>query len=297
MDLLQRGINAAQDIRVVGAVTTDLAREACRRHRLRGPEAIVLGRALTAAALLATLTKNDDERVLLQIRGTGPLGRILADAHGDGSVRGCFADRPTTLEAFRASDERATIAHWVGSSGQMIVTRDLGLEKQYQGVIELKSGEIDTDLERYLLESEQLPSILVCEVLLDPHEQVYKAAGVLCQTFPGAEEAVLDELRDYLRSSAFARFLAVERSPEDLMSFALRGAPFIASAGQHLEFHCSCGPERARAIVSTLGVQDLENLAEEQKHTEIRCSFCGETYVLTRDDLLAVAEQLRRNRS
>lgn len=297
MDLLQRGINAAQDVRVVGAVTTDLTREACRRHQLRGPEAVVLGRALTAAALLATLTKNDDERVLLQIRGTGPLGRILADAHGDGTVRGCFGERPAVLETFHAAAAGRSIAAWVGASGQMTVTRDLGLEKQYQGIVELQSGEIDADLERYLLESEQLPSILACEVLLDTHEQVYKAAGVLCQTFPGADAAVLDEPRNRLRSIEFPRFLMLDRSPEDLMGFALGGASFIASAGQALRFHCNCGPERAKSVVSALGADDIVKLADEQPQTEVRCSFCGETYVLTRDDLLALAEHLRRNRS
>lgn len=297
MDLLQRGINVDLDIRVVTAITTEVVREACRRHQLQGAESIVLGRALTAAALLATLTKNDDERVLLQFRGDGPLGRILADAHGDGSIRGYLGERTAPLDEPRFMGGRCYVGHLVGSSGSLSITRDLGLEQQYQGVVELRTGEVDTDLERYLHESEQLPSILACEIVLDAHGQVYRAAGILCQTFPEADVEALERLRGPIHSEAFTQFLTLERNPEELMQFALQGADFAASSGLHLRFHCSCGPQRARSVVSTLGADDIEELAHEQERTEVKCAFCGENYVLSKDDLLELAAQLRRQRS
>src|SRR5690606_4629410 len=135
--------------------------------------------------------------------------------------------------------------------------------------------EIDTDIERYLHGTEQLPSSWACEGLLDMHGQVYKAAGVLCQTFPEADVEALEVLREPLHSAAFGQFLGPERSPEDLMGFALQGGSFTASTGLPLRFHCPCGPERARAVVSTLGADDIEQLAREQERTEVKCSFCG----------------------
>jgi redox-regulated HSP33 family molecular chaperone len=44
MDELLRGINIGKNTRVVGAVTTELVAEACRRHKLDGLDAVVLGR-------------------------------------------------------------------------------------------------------------------------------------------------------------------------------------------------------------------------------------------------------------
>ena len=90
MDLLLRAITADASLRVVAAVTTDLGVEACRRHELRGVEAVVLGRALTAGCLLTTLTKSSGERLRVDLRTDGLLGGLLLDARGDGTVRGCL---------------------------------------------------------------------------------------------------------------------------------------------------------------------------------------------------------------
>ncbi|MCA9637848.1 MAG: Hsp33 family molecular chaperone HslO, partial [Myxococcales bacterium] len=181
MDLLQRAISSDRRFRVVAAVTTDLVREACRRHEIGGAEAIVLGRALTAGCLLSTLTKTDKERARLELRGSGPLGRVLIDSRSDGSVRG-FIQRPEEASASPLPGSiggRIRVGDLVGS-GLLVVTRDIGLENPYQGVVELSTGEIDEDIELYLGRSEQLPSALGCDVVLDAHGGVLRAAGVPC---------------------------------------------------------------------------------------------------------------------
>jgi molecular chaperone Hsp33 len=292
-----RGINFGQSVRVVTAVTTELTREACARHGIEGLEAVVMGRALTAGCLLATLTKNDDERVRLDIRGGGPVGQVLVDAHGDGSVRGCFTRRVEHRDFTPEFEGRASVAHLVGARGQLVVTRDLGLEQNYQGVLAVESGEVDLDLERYLTESEQLPSVLACEVTLDNRGGILRVAGVLCQTFPEAEEGALDDIEANLRSGAFADLMLHDRTAEELMGFALLGAPFKAMEPQALEFRCNCGRERALAVVSTLGAEDIEALAQEQGKTDVSCTYCGRVYVLSKDDLLELAASLRNERS
>ncbi len=297
MDLLARGINVQQDIRVVAATTTELTREACGRHELRGAEAVVLGRALTAGCLLATLTKSSEERVRIQITSEGLLGRILVDARGDGSVRGCLERRLEAVAEPREGGWRPSVGHLVGRTGNLVVTRDLGLENTYQGVVALRSGEIDLDVERYLSDSEQLPSAMVCEVLLDANGDVLRAAGILCQTFPGADPVRLDEVRATLHSSALRDLLLQERQPRELMGFALLGEPFDSKAEETLAFRCNCGRERAIAVVSTLGADDIEALANEPGPTEVRCSYCGASYELSADELLDLASRLRQQRS
>lgn len=297
VDVLLRGINAEKTVRVVSAVTTALVREACRRHELRGAEAIVLGRALTAGCLLATLTKNDDERVRIAVRADGPVGSILVDAHGDGRVRGCLERRLETPVEPDDSGPRPSVGDLVGHRGQMVVTRDLGLENEYQGVVEVNEGEIDVDLERYLGRSEQLPSAMSCEVLLDAGHEVLRAAGVLCQTFPGAGPEQLHEIHGNLEGGTLRDLLMQERSSRDLMGFALLGREFEAVGERSLRFACTCGRQRALAIVSTLGAEDVEALAHEPGDTEVRCSYCGEAYPLSCEDLLELATQMRQKLS
>jgi molecular chaperone Hsp33 len=296
VDELLRGINGAEDIRVVTAVTTELTREGCRRHTLVGGEAVVLGRALTAGCLFATLTKNDDERVRIQVRGDGPAGRVLVDARSDGSVRGCL-ERRGGAKAIERDGGRITIAKLVGRAGRIIVTRDIGLEQEYQGVVEVERGEIDVDLERYLIDSEQLPSVLACEVLLDGRGEVLRAAGVLCQTFPGGDGDVLDRIRDAVRGGGLGDLLLQERSAGDVAGFALLGSSYSVVESRALEFKCRCGRDRALSVLSTLGAEDVEKLADEQSETEVRCSYCNRAYMLSSDDLRELARRLREARS
>lgn len=63
MDALLRAINEPETVRVVAAVTTESSREACRRQGATGVNAVVVARAITAGALLATVAKGERERV------------------------------------------------------------------------------------------------------------------------------------------------------------------------------------------------------------------------------------------
>lgn len=298
MDELLRGINNGKNTRVVGAVTTDLVAEACRRHELEGLDTVVLGRALTAGCLLATLTKNDDERVRIDMRGQRRVQQVLIDAHSDGKVRGLLTIRPGPVPAPDTDPPplRTQVSHLVGG-GQAVVTRDIGLEKEYQGVVGLDSGEIDVDLERYLTNSEQLPSVLACEVELDGRGSVVRAAGILCQTFPGAPAAVLEPLRDFVRDGGLADLLRHERTIEEVVGFALLGEAYEPMERRTLHFHCPCGRDRALSVVSTLGAADVEQLASEQDETTVTCHYCNDDTVLSRSDLLELAARMRSEMS
>jgi len=299
VDQLRRAIKSDFSLRVIAAVTTDLVVEACSRHALRGVEAVALGRALTAGCLLTTLTKYQGERLRLELRGSGPLRGILVDARADGTIRGCLQRHltPEEHERLSAGTGRLRVAPALGQRGTLIVTRDLGLEQRYQGAVEVVSGEVDEDLEHYLNTSEQLPSVLACEVVLDHHDRVQRVAGVLAQTFPGGDTSELDGLREVLGAGSLVDLLRQERSCEELIGFALGGEAHEDMGALPLKFLCNCGPERARSVVATLGADDVEALAAEQAQTEIRCEYCGSAYALSAAELRELAAEIRRERS
>lgn len=297
MDRLIRGVSGDEEVRVVAAITSETVREACRRHDAVGAEAVILGRLITAATLLATLTKRDDERVRIEVRGNGPIGRGLADAYGNGTVRGCLITRLPAPAMPHQGASRDEIGDLVGRGGHVVVTRDMGLDQAYQGVVEIHTGELDLDLERYLVESEQLPSTMRCRVILDAEGAVVRAAGVLCQTFPGADGARIDRLRDNLDASDFGDVLRSDRSAEELVGFALLGGEHRLMSATEVRFECNCGPRRALAVVSTLGADDLEQLVREQGGTDVRCTYCGVEYSLSAEQLTALASRMRAERS
>lgn len=300
MDQLLRAITADASLRVLAAVTTDLVVEACRRHELRGIEAIALGRALTAGCLLTTLTKSLDERMRVDMRSDGPLGGLLIDARGDGGVRGCLrrglGEHPLR-DRVEGDRGRLPLAPFVGRHGALTVTRDLGLENRYQGTVEVATGEVDADLEHYLNASEQIPSLLHCDVVLDAGRGVLRAGGVLCQTFPGGDPDVLTPIRETLADDGLATLLLQPRAPHEIAGFVLGGDAFQDMGSQPLTFRCKCDLSVARGVLATLGAEDIEALATEREETEVRCSFCGQRYILRPPDLRALAAELRSRRS
>src|SRR5690242_4776184 len=86
-DGLVRALDADGTVRALAAVTTALVDEARARHRTAPTATAALGRALTAALLLASTVKRD-ERLGLEFSGNGPLRGILVDATPDGTTRG-----------------------------------------------------------------------------------------------------------------------------------------------------------------------------------------------------------------
>ena len=240
-------------------------------------------RSTPGTASFRRLTSDDD-----------PGARRRADLrHGVLGVRGCLQRRLTAAEQGCG----LTVAAAVGPSGTMTVTRDLGLEQRYQGTVEVVSGEVDRDLEHYLNVSEQLPSVLACEVVLGATGTVQRAAGVLVQTFPGGETDGLVQLRAAIDAGGLTDLLRQDRGCEALIGFSLGGDTFEAMERSTLQFRCTCGMERARSVVAILGAADVEALAGEQERTDVKCEFCGEVYVMTADELRALAAEIRRGRS
>jgi molecular chaperone Hsp33 len=299
MDTLLRAINEPETIRVVAATTTEAVREACRRQEARGVAAIVIGRALTSGALLATLAKGERERVRIQLGVVGPVGQVIIDAHGDGRVRACIERRleDDQLEPLPLG-QRPSTAQVVGTRGHVVVTRDLGLATPYQGSVELRSGEVDEDLEHYLDASEQLPSTLRTDVVLDQHGEVVRAAGILAQSFPGSDPELIAAVRQRLAGDVLRTVIgAHERDVEELVGLALGGASFRCMLEHPVTFHCPCGPERALSVLATLGASDLEALADEQEQTEVRCNFCGQATMVAALEVRKLAARLRRVQS
>lgn len=282
-DHLVRAIDRERNIRVAATVTTDLVVEGARRHALSPAAACAVGRALTSGLLLATLTKGE-ERVTVQITGDGPIGSVTVDATGGGDVRG-YALHPEA--AAPAPKGRLRVADVVGRHGVVNVVRDLGLKELYQGQIALVTGEIDEDIEAYLRTSEQVPSALGCEVVLDDAGGVRAAGGVLIQAMPGAEADAIRDAQHALRTGRLHELLAGgERSAAALSAALYTLGPLeVVGATRNVRFQCRCSPERIAEMLALLGTVDLDEMIAEDKPAEVVCNFCNTRYQVGRAEL------------
>ena len=292
-DRLVRAIIDDGAARVVVAIATGVAREATRRHEAGPAAAVAMGRAATAGLLLATLTK-DDERVTLQILGNGPLGTLTVDAGSGGTARVFVTNPRFALQGRGASD----VAAAVGNSGVVNVVRDLGPGHDFSGQTPVIDGQIDTDVEHYLCQSEQIDSALGCEARLDAQGGIALAVGVLVQALPhGAGARHVAEARARLRAGALRAL------PNDADLAAIIGAALGDDADQvrvldgelPLRFHCPCSRERAASTLALLGEQDLLALIQEEGEADVTCEFCRARYDFTDAALENIRQALRKD--
>jgi molecular chaperone Hsp33 len=293
-DVLLRAIWPETGLRVVAAIATGVAREASRRHGAVGGSAVALGRAVTAGALLATITKSE-ERITIEMSGGGPLGPLIVDANGAGDVRAFIKNPGVPMAA--AAGVHVSLGHAMGHDGVVRVARDLGLRETVNGQTAMVDGEIDTDIEHYLEASEQIPSVLACEALLDPRLEIDIAAGLLVQTLPNSDALpVLATLRERLRGGSLSRALGrLAATGGDVTALAetlleIPHGHLLCLDERPLQFACPCSRQRAIATLSLLSAQDLAEMVAEGKGAEVTCEFCRQRHVVAPEELERVRE-------
>ena len=300
-DRLVRGVVGDGAARVVAVVATGLVREAIRRHAAVGAGVVAMGRAAVAGLLLATLTK-DDERVTLQILGDGPLGAVTVDASSSGTARVFVAHPRASLLPSPPPGVRPSVGQAVGRTGLVNVLRDLGPGTDFSGQTGLVDGEVDTDIEDYLMRSEQIESALACETWLDGAGHVRAAVGILVQALPNGEGAALvararERLRAGVLTALSAQPGADEVDPELVMITALaEDVPTLRLLGENsVRFHCPCSRARAASTLALLGEEDLLALIQEEGQADVTCEFCREHYAFTDASLEEIRHGVRRH--
>ena len=283
-DHLIRAVARQAGVRVACTLSTGVVADGARRHGLTPAATCAVGKALTSGLLLATMTKGG-ERVSLQVLGDGPIGTITVDAT-DGDVRG-YASRP---EAGASLEANGSVAPLVGRKGMVNVLRDLGLRELYQGQVALTTGEVDEDLEAYLRISEQVPSALGCDVVIEG-ARVVAAGGILVQALPGGDPESVRPVQHALRTGRLHELLRGGVSDARELAAKLYPSEELEVVGdeRHVRFQCRCSQERIGDMLKLLGTIDLDEMIADDKPAEITCNFCNTRYEVGRAEL----EQLR----
>ncbi|MEL7034456.1 MAG: Hsp33 family molecular chaperone HslO [Cyanobacteria bacterium J06592_8] len=293
-DQLIRATAASDGIRAVGVITTRLTEEAKLRHKLSYVATAALGRTMAAGLLFASSMKQPESRINIQIKGNGPLGRVLVDAGLDGTVRG-YVENPE-VELPPNAKGKLDVGGAVGDDGFVYVVRDEGYGFPYSSTVELVSGEIGDDLTHYILNSDQTPSALVLGVFVDS-EGVQAAGGILLQVLPKAatDEELVKTLESRVEGlSGFTPLLRQGKTLPDIFQDLLGDLDLkILPTAQMVRFNCECSFERVLNALKMFGEAELQDMIEKDNGAEAKCEFCGEVYQASRDHLSELIEELR----
>lgn len=282
-DYLVRAISKNGKIRAFAIKSTDTVEESRKRLDTWPVASAALGRSISAGAMMGAMLKGN-ERLTVIIKGGGPIGQIVVDANAKGEVRG-YVTNPHIHFPLNAKGKLDVTAA-VGTDGQLIVTKDLGLKDPYHGSVELISGELGEDFTYYFAKSEQTPSAVSVGVLVNPDNSIKAAGGFIIQLLPGLSEKDIADLEKRLGEiSPVSKMIDEGLSPEEIL-YEVLGKEDVEILGDlDIVFSCHCSTERMENALISLGQEELQNIIEEQGEAELTCHFCNEVYHVDKPNL------------
>ena len=230
----------------------------------------LLGQALAASALLVE-TLNIKGSVSLQIRGTGPIHLLVAEATSEHSLRGI-------IRQSNEITEQQTLAEIFGSD-KLVITIKNGKGKPHQGIVALTGSNLADALQAYFDQSEQLPTRLwfACDQ--------QSSCGLLLQKLP---EQVTD-------TDAWNRITLLAATTEDRELLTLAADVLLQRLfheeklrlfeANTVDFACTCSLERTRDMLISLGKAEVDDMIAKQEKVSITCEFCNQHYPFDSVDL------------
>lgn len=278
-------IATAEGVRIYAITTKNLVQEAADRHHTSHLATAALGRAMSGALML-TATMKDGERILLKLKGDGPMGEVVAEAQGT-SVRG-YVGEPDVFMPLK--NGKLDIGGALGQ-GTITLTRYLQNGESFTGHAELADGEIATDITNYLYMSEQTPSSVALGVLVDKDGKVLAAGGYFIQAMPGCDEEVLEKLGNNVAVTPYVtQLLELGYTPEKIIEVLARGLEFDIKESMPVKFSCGCSKDKILNMLAALSKDDIDYLTE-QPDTEVHCQYCNKVYHFSSEEL----KQLKTN--
>jgi molecular chaperone Hsp33 len=256
-----------------------------RRHAYPRPVAMLLGEALSLAALVGSLLKNDG-RLVVQAQGDGHAPLLVAEHHG-GALRGYARIAEGAAEAL-AGANRLPPAALLGA-GSLVMTLDQGEgQPAYQGVVALEGDTLAECAQSYFRASEQTDTcvrLAIGEALQADAPPSWRGGGVLMQRIAG-DAARGGTEDDWARASLlFATLRDEELIDPDLGADRLLYRLFHEEGvrmgeAAPLGDSCTCNADRLTTIMRQFPAEELRELVEPDGFVHARCQFCARAYLI-----------------
>ena len=255
------------------------------RHDYPRPVALLLGEALTLAALAGSLLRADG-RLIIQAQGEGPVTLLVAE-HSNGGLRG-YARLTEGAADKLAGAHRMPPSELLGA-GSLILTLDLGENTApFQGVVPLEGKTLAECAESYFRVSEQTDTgirLAVGEIINGDGPSQWRAGGVLMQRL-ASDQARGDTTEDWNRASILFATLTDEELiepelPGDRLLYRLFHEEGVRMGEvTELDDRCSCSEERLTNVMKQFPKTELVDLIEPDGRLHARCQFCARKYLI-----------------
>ncbi len=263
-----RGLTQDHHVRIAALDSSPLWDGVRRGHPHLEKDACACLTELLSATALIHSRGHSAERLQLLLKGSGRAKAVVADAWPDGMIRGVLdvSNKPN--------------GSWVLAPGILQVMRSNPDGKPYIGNSELVEGSVATQVEAYLLLSEQVQASLT--LWCDP--TTGEAGGLMVEPLPHCPPERLALLVQAIEGLDVVPNW--ERTTDFLLDWVNQGKGVEEISIAELHYRCRCNRDSLMGTLQGFPEAQQRDLFAELDTLEIRCDYCSRVYLVTREELL-----------
>jgi len=288
---IHKFLSKEMTFRAAVVVATDVVREMQSIQNTYPLATMAVGRSMVAASLMASQLKSQ-QQVSLYFRGDGPLEMFFAEATHEGQVRG-YTPQPQLEMPVEGGE--LSVSKAIGSGLLSVVHSRPQQKAPQKGTVSLQTGEVGEDVAFYLLQSQQVRSLVALGVKVNSYGLVQGAGGVLIELMPGCPEETVERLESNLKKAgSLSELVSQGISAADLLKPYVDGIEMMELEHPYeLAYQCRCSRERlARALV-LLGEEEVKSMIANNESAKARCEFCGRPYEIEVSELSELLQKMQ----
>lgn len=276
--------------------TTELVEEVRKLHDLTPTTTAAVGRFATVSGMVGfTDIKEKDDYITLQIKGDGPIGKLISVVKRDevtSKVKVCV-DNPHA-ELPLKSNGKLDVGGVIGKNGFLnIINKNEVTDTNYTGLVPLVSGEIAEDFTQYFAQSKQKPTVIALGVLVNK-DGVKSAGGYMIQLMPDATEEEIVKVEKALENApTISEMISENRSLEDIAR-TVTGDEDVLILAQELNmiYECDCDKEKFERGLISIGKEELSKIIKEDGKADTVCHFCNKEYHFSKEELEELLKEI-----
>ena len=284
-DKILRGLARNGNIRIMMINSKETVQELRDIHDTHPTVSAALGRTVNASLMMAHMLKNENEKLIVEIRGDGPLKHILVNADQAGFVRATVSEP----HLFQVKENGKLDVSGIIGNGTLKVSRESDGKLVYTSLVELQTSEIAEDFAFYFAQSEQIPSAVSLGVLVGTDLNIESSGGLLIQVIPGATEEDIVAIEKVIETMGPISTLMKDSDVETVFNKLFPEGEILGV--NDIYVHCGCNRDQMLGVLTTLSSQDIEEMIEEDEGATLECTYCHTPYTFSKEDLEGIVAQ------
>ena len=259
------------------ADTTELVKEGARLHGLSSASTYIFGKALSLMTFMSACLKNERGEISLSLKGDGTSGEIGVSGNNRLQMRGYILNTQAKGETNLDGETKLLCG-----DVSITIIRDDGYSRPFVGSCALPpNAGLDEGFEEYFRISEQLPTRLYSNVVVDQQGKCLFAGVVALQPLPFADSETLKKV------DSLDLALILQKVEKEGAMYAAKDTFVLDESTlkeRFAQYQCNCSREYLTGVLVSLGEAQMREIIREEGAVRVHCHYCNTNYEFTSAD-------------